>query len=224
MDYLVIPDFVERKGSLYLRSDHMNYSRSTLNSNWHQAREAEPKNYDINSFPIPPGRNLHTTTYARIGNITDGSLPLPTTKAALEQISLKDDFTEQVTRKNMIDVGSFANADISRNIPSAPNSGFGSVLPRHHPDHDKLHLETTHRADFTAPYPFTPAPECPPEFADNSAAYRKCISQFTDTADYRRVGKNTWQDESGVYANTHEKRRVFPSTNPIPERLTEGLL
>ena len=29
-----VPDYVERKGSLFLRSNHMNYSRATLNSNW----------------------------------------------------------------------------------------------------------------------------------------------------------------------------------------------
>lgn len=29
-----IPDYVERKGSLFLRSDHMDYSRPTLVSNW----------------------------------------------------------------------------------------------------------------------------------------------------------------------------------------------
>lgn len=34
MDYLVIPDYVERKGSVYLRSDHMTYGRPVLNSNW----------------------------------------------------------------------------------------------------------------------------------------------------------------------------------------------
>ncbi|CAK8672261.1 unnamed protein product [Clavelina lepadiformis] len=225
MDYLVIPDYVERKGSLYLRSDHINYSRPTLNSNWHQAREAEPKNYDINDFPVPPGRNLLTATYERIGGVTDGSLPETTTKTAFEQINLKGDFTEQVTKKSMINVGSFAHADksISRTIPSAPARGFGAVLPRHHPDHDKLHLETTQRADFTAPYPFTPAPEKLLEFQDNSAAYRKCHSQFTDTVDYRRWGKNTWRDESGIYANMPDKRRVFQRNNPIPERLTEGL-
>nr|CAB3227249.1 uncharacterized protein C9orf135-like [Phallusia mammillata] len=222
MDYLVIPDFVERKGSLYLRSDHMFYSRATLNSKWHQAREAEPKDYDINKYPVPPGRNLHNTTYERIGNSKDG-LPLTTTQSAMQQIELKDDFTEQETRKSMVDVGSFAHGDIDRNISSAPSRGFGSVLPRHHPDHDKLHLETTHKADFTAPYPFTPAPERPPEFPDNSAAYRKCHSQFTDTTDYRHDGICTWVDESGQYANTSEKRKVFPKTNPIPERLTEGL-
>ena len=29
-----IPDFMERKGSLFLRSDHMDYGRETLVSNW----------------------------------------------------------------------------------------------------------------------------------------------------------------------------------------------
>lgn len=29
------PPVVERKGSLFLRSDHMKYGRATLNSNWY---------------------------------------------------------------------------------------------------------------------------------------------------------------------------------------------
>ena len=59
--------------------------------------------------------------------------------------------------------------------------------------------------------------ERPPEFADQSAAYRKCRSQFTDTGDYRRPGRNTWQDESGIYANSHYKQQVFQSTKPIAD-------
>ena len=62
--------------------------------------------------------------------------------------------------------------------------------------------------------------ECPPDFPDKSAAYRKCHSQFTDTADYRRPGRNTWQDESGVYSNTHYKQQVLKPTNPIPESVS----
>ena len=37
----------------------------------HQAREAEPKNYDIKDYQ-PQKRNLHNSTYHRIGNVTDG--------------------------------------------------------------------------------------------------------------------------------------------------------
>ena len=29
-----IPDLMERKGSLFLRSEHMDYGRATLVSNW----------------------------------------------------------------------------------------------------------------------------------------------------------------------------------------------
>ena len=39
-----------------------------------------------------------------------------------------------------------------------PKTGFGAVLPRHNPEHDKRHLETTNRADFKPPYPYTPVP------------------------------------------------------------------
>ena len=34
MDPSVLTDFVERKGSLSLRSNHVSYGRATLNSNW----------------------------------------------------------------------------------------------------------------------------------------------------------------------------------------------
>ena len=30
-----VPNFMETKGSLLMRSDHMNYSRAILNSNWY---------------------------------------------------------------------------------------------------------------------------------------------------------------------------------------------
>lgn len=40
-----------------------------------------------------------------------------------------------------------------------PQRGFASVLPRHNPDYNKFHLESTHRADFTPPDPeYTPVP------------------------------------------------------------------
>jgi len=42
-------------------------------------------------------------------------------------------------------------------------------------------------------------------------------SQFTDVADYRRNGRNTWLDESGIYANQGAKRKFFPVRNPLLE-------
>ncbi|XP_071964729.1 cilia- and flagella-associated protein 95-like [Antedon mediterranea] len=209
------PDYYERKGSLFLRSDHMNYGRPTLNSNWHQAREAEPKDYNI-SDPSQK-RNLHTATYERIGNSANG-FPRTTTQESMEQVHLKRDFEEREIRKPMVSVDTYNEADIDRDT-GCPKTGFGSVLPRHHAGHDKRHLETTNRADYKPPFPYTPVPEQPPDFVDNSNGYRKCQSQFTDTADYRRFGRNTWQDESGIYANRDYKRALFPPTNTIPQQL-----
>ncbi|XP_070555395.1 cilia- and flagella-associated protein 95-like [Ptychodera flava] len=214
--YNALPDFVERKGSLYLRSDHMNYGRPTLNSNWHQAREAEPKDYEINKEP--PKRNLHNATYNRIGDVTDGSYPKTTYQDSMEQIFLKKDFDEQETRKPMVNLQTVGDADIDRDT-GLPKSGYSAVLPRHYPEHDKQHLETTHRVDYKPPYPYTPTEEKPADFPDNSNAYRKCHSQFTDTADYRRYGRNTWQDETGIYANSRIKHEVFPPTKTIPVQL-----
>ncbi|XP_038057809.1 protein C9orf135-like [Patiria miniata] len=213
---LGLPDFVERKGSLFLRSDHMDYSRPTLNSNWHQAREAEPKDYDINNESEK--KDLHRTTYKRIGNITDGSFPLTTTQYSMQQIHLKKDFEEKETRKPMVTLDTYQVADIDRDT-GHPKTGYGAVLPRHHPQHDKRHLETTNRADYKPPFPYTPVPEQPPDFPDDSNVFRHCHSQFTDTADYRRFGRNTWQDESGQYPNSQLQRDYYKPTNTIPQVL-----
>ncbi|XP_074643707.1 cilia- and flagella-associated protein 95-like [Tubulanus polymorphus] len=213
----VLPDFVERKGSLFLRCDHMNYSRATLNSNWHQARESETKDYEISTDSV---RDLRRATYNRIGNITDGTLPNTTYQELCNQSLLKNQFQEQEIGKSLVNEETFGDINNDRDT-GAPKNGYGSVLPCHNPDHDKQHLETTHRADYIPPYPYTPAEEKPKDFADHSLAYKKCNSQFSDTADYRRLGRNTWQDESGIYTNTHYKRQLstYQPTQTIPERL-----
>lgn len=62
------------------------------------------------------------------------------------------------------------------------------------------------------------SPQTPPPEQDQSALWRRCHSQFTDVDDYRRHGRNTWHDESGVYANSALRDQVIKPTNPIPER------
>ena len=61
----------------------------------------------------------------------------------------------------------------------------------------------------------------PTDPANYTPAYKYCHSQFTDTANHRRSGWNTWQDESGVYANTHFKAQtpVYQRTKPIANRM-----
>ncbi|KAK7100838.1 cilia- and flagella-associated protein 95-like [Littorina saxatilis] len=210
-----IPDYLERKGSLFLRANHMNYSRAILNSNWHQARESEPKDYNISQDPV---RDLTIATYNRIGNVTDGSLPETTYQDMSQQVFLKPKFMEQDNVRPMINKETLQHAHIDRDTGD-PKEGYTSVLPRHNKDYNKYYLETTHRSDFKAPYPFIPEPEVPADFPDQSAAVRRCHSQFTDTSDFRRPGRNTWADESGIYANTHFKREIFVPRNPIPKSL-----
>ncbi|XP_002733410.1 cilia- and flagella-associated protein 95-like, partial [Saccoglossus kowalevskii] len=152
------------------------------------------------------------------------SYPKTTYQDSTEQIFLKKDFEEQETRKPMVNAETVGNANIDRNRVGNP----GAVLPEHHPDHDKRHLETTHRVDYKPPFPYTPMEEKinaePTEeeiamYKARTNCYKKCHSQFSDTADYRRYGRNTWQDETGVYANSQLKHELFPLTNTIPPQL-----
>ncbi|XP_065833026.1 cilia- and flagella-associated protein 95-like [Oscarella lobularis] len=97
-DPTVLPQFVERKGSLSLRSDHMKYGRATLISNWHQDRESEPKDYDIGAnFD---DRNLHKATYHHLA--TDKVKFETTTQASMDEIKLKKDFETRDTTRKMI--------------------------------------------------------------------------------------------------------------------------
>ncbi|XP_041359032.1 protein C9orf135-like isoform X2 [Gigantopelta aegis] len=207
-DALTHPGAPETKGSVYLRSDHMNYGRATLVTNWDQAREAEVKDYDFNKAEV---RDFSRSTYKRLGNVTDGSFPLTTYQDHTEQLRLKRYYEEQDVRKPILDADTVKHAVIDRDI-GTPKKGYGSILPHHHPDHNKMYLETTHRTDFKPPYPYTPKEDKPVELPDHTFANKKCNSQFTDTADWRRPGRNTWQDETGIYSNIHYKRQLYKPT------------
>lgn len=52
--------------------------------------------------------------------------------------------------------------------------------------------------------------------AEETPDFRRRQSQFTDTADYRRAGRNTWQEESGVYLSPGSRSGVHTRpTNPF---------
>eukprot|EP00111_Clytia_hemisphaerica_P008573 TCONS_00025046-protein len=211
----------EPKGSLSLRSDHMDYGRATLVSNWHKAREAEPKDHDVHGSKKfnSKNRKLHQSTYDRILNITDGTLPSSTMHDYMNQINLRKDFQERKTKQSMIDMSTFHHAEKTR-LAHAPERGFGSILPRHPHDHDKRYLDTTYGVDYRDTYPYVDTNQASPlPEKDLSPAYKKCHSQFTDVDDYRRHGRNTWQNDCGVYANSELKKEVFKPTDTIPERL-----
>uniref|UniRef100_A0A8C3S892 Chromosome 9 open reading frame 135 n=1 Tax=Chelydra serpentina TaxID=8475 RepID=A0A8C3S892_CHESE len=168
------PDVLERKGALTLRSHCVQYGRPTLMYRWHQNREAEPKDYDINEVPLG-SKNLCQSTYSRFGTV-DG----------VNIFSLET---------------------------GLPKTGIGAVLPRHPSDHFQMLVILPQNQQIMMSQP-----------DGYSIVHRKCHSQFTDTDDYRRHGINTWQDESGIYANADIKQKVFPVTNPIPSNVHEDHL
>ncbi|KAM5192544.1 cilia- and flagella-associated protein 95 [Mantella aurantiaca] len=208
-------DLLERKGSLYLRSHHMHYDKRTMVSGWHQNREAEPKDYDVCEAPVGK-KNLCHSSYRRFGN-ADTKDWNTTTQQHLSQIQLKDEYQVKEVPKKMLNEDNISILDIRRST-GCPEKGFGAVLPRHSKDHMKIHLDTTYATDYMVPYPCTTAFKVP-EVPNYTAAYKKCHSQFTDSADYRRRGRNTWQDESGMYANSQMKRLVFKPACPITPHL-----
>ncbi|KAG8455238.1 hypothetical protein GDO86_001437 [Hymenochirus boettgeri] len=209
------PDLLERKGSLYLRSHHMQYDRATLVSGWHKRREAEPKDYDLTNVPSG-GQNLCRSTYERFGDLENADWKT-VTEEHLSQINLKKDYEPRDVPKLMVNENTFNLIDINQRQTSHSESVIGKVLPRHAKDHRKMHLKTTYNTDYTFDYMFEPMSI--PDVPDYSAAYKKCHSQFTDTADYRRHGRNTWQDESGIYSNKKIKGCVFERSCPITLQL-----
>ncbi|XP_069820366.1 cilia- and flagella-associated protein 95 isoform X1 [Dendropsophus ebraccatus] len=207
---------LETKGSLYLRSHHMHYEKPTKVSGWHQSREAEPKDYDVNEVPLGK-KNLCHSTYRRFGNISNEDWNT-TTEHQLSQVHLKGDYEVKDVRKQMVSEDNLATLNLKRQT-GLPDSGFGAVLPHHSKDHNKMHLDTTYGVDYMTPLQYTISSGKDPEVPDYVSAYKRCHSQFTDTADYRRHGRNTWQDESGVYANREIRQKVFKPTCPITPHL-----
>ncbi|XP_068127508.1 cilia- and flagella-associated protein 95 isoform X2 [Hyperolius riggenbachi] len=215
MDSSYAGDELERKGSLYLRSNHMNFNKRTMVSGWHQNREAEPKDYDVCEAPLGK-KNLCHSSYKRFGDsYTEDWRTV--TQQQLSQNQLKSDYEVKDIPKKMINEDNIGVLDVKRQT-GCPERGFGAVLPHHCEDHTKLYLDTTYATDYIPPHPCTTISKIP-EDQDYSPAYKRCISQFTDTADYRRHGRNTWQDETGTYANSQMKKIVFKSSCPITTHL-----
>jgi hypothetical protein len=112
-----------------------------------------------------------------------------------------------------------ANKDPTREMVDAINkkialnalNAYGSnVLPRHASAHEKRHLETTYNKDFVNPRPELIAQpkseaQMKKEFekttVDNSFAFRKMQSQFTDLDAPKREGINTFYVQHGEYPN-----------------------
>uniref|UniRef100_A0AAY5K9I4 Uncharacterized protein n=1 Tax=Esox lucius TaxID=8010 RepID=A0AAY5K9I4_ESOLU len=201
----------------------MYYSRPTLISNWHYNREAEPKDYDYKACPEGK-KKLSKSTYKHFGTYMD-DVWRTTTESQMSQCLLKNKYEP----KQMVEAEHFQSAvfdrrtvrDTAGHVIDVTNT----ILPRHRPGHNQvvlLHIcigvpdpmglqerdvleETSQMTLSTMKSP-----------TDSSPDYRKPRSQFTDTADYRRVGRNTWQDESGVYSTQGGTSRAQGQiSNPV---------
>ncbi|XP_055488461.1 cilia- and flagella-associated protein 95-like [Leucoraja erinacea] len=203
----------DRKGSLTLRSTQKTYDRPVLVCNWYQHREAEPKDYDVDAIPRGKAKNLHRSTYKRFSNFSDGEW-MTTTESFMSQINLKDDYRLR-GKKPILDMKDTIKEMLER-TSGCPEASHYNVIPRHHPDHVKMLLETTYTYDFTPPYHYIPTSEEEPEKITD---FRKYHSQFMRRDDYRHCSRNTWRDESDIYPNSELKRILNPLSNPIPNRL-----
>ncbi|CAF4443480.1 unnamed protein product [Adineta steineri] len=93
----------------------MEYSRPVLTNIWHQKREAEPKDNDINKLPV---RNMHISTYKQLATDGETSLPNTTTKDQQEQpFRERPWYTEQEYPRKMID-------QYNINVANASLNGF----------------------------------------------------------------------------------------------------
>ncbi|XP_041691841.1 protein C9orf135 isoform X2 [Coregonus clupeaformis] len=198
----------------------MYYSRPTLISNWHKNREAEPKDYDFTVCPDGK-KKLSKSTYKHFGTYMDADWST-STETQMSQYLLKIDYEPKKTPKSMVEADHFQSAGFDRrtvrDTAGHVTDVTNSILPRHRPGHDLMELDTTYAVDYLPQWDYSKEAvrRTMKGPADSSPDYRKPQSQFTDTADYRRVGRNTWQDESGVYGTlgATSRSQAQPS-NPI---------
>ncbi|XP_036032167.1 protein C9orf135 homolog [Onychomys torridus] len=201
-------NLLERKGSLTLRSQHKKYSKPVLVYSWHRDREAFPKDYDIEGPEMV--KKLCNSTYWRLG--TDCPTWVSETHEQMSQAFLNKDLVQN-RKKAMINAETTCPGIFERD-PELPPTGFRHVFVGSPPDQRKPCALTTYSEDYTLQYNYPP-PACPRQ-DEYSTVYRKCRSQFTDLNGSKRFGINTWHDESGIYANSEAKQKLYSlASNPI---------
>ncbi|XP_034340553.1 cilia- and flagella-associated protein 95 [Arvicanthis niloticus] len=202
-------DLLERKGSLTLRSHHKKYSEPVLVYSWHRNREAFPKDYDIENPETV--KNLCISTYRRFGS--ESPRWMSEAREQMSQVFVNKDFVEK--KKNALVNDETMCSGILERDPELPPTGFREVSMESPPDPRKPCFSTTYSEDYAPQYEY-PSPACPRQ-DEYSIVHRKCRSQFTDLNGSKRFGINTWHDESGIYANSEAKQKLYVSSasNPI---------
>ncbi|MXQ79019.1 hypothetical protein E5288_WYG000396 [Bos mutus] len=206
-------DLMERKGSLTLRSHHKKYSKPVLVYSWHRDRETYPKDYDIEG--PEEVKKLCNSTYRRLGtseppmsHVTFLAVGKRGEKKSAPLLDKKE--KKRLTFKILPDLRS-CDSMVHHLI-----LGFGASSYR------VIHVTTdvtwcwctltTYAEEYAPPYEYQPLGD-PCQDDDYSIVHRKCRSQFTDLDGSKRVGINTWHDESGIYANSYVKRKLYSLTD-----------
>ncbi|XP_039693937.1 cilia- and flagella-associated protein 95 isoform X2 [Pteropus medius] len=171
----------------------------------HHDREAYPKDYDIGS--PEKVKKLCYSTYRRLGT-DEPPIWISETHEQMAQIFLKTELAE-IKSKALLNAETMSSGIIERDT-GLPVTGFGALFTRHPPDRRKMCALTTYAENYTPPYDYQPLDY--PCQDDYSIVHRKCRSQFTDLNGSKRFGINTWHDESGIYANSYVKQKLFPLT------------
>ncbi|XP_060763872.1 LOW QUALITY PROTEIN: cilia- and flagella-associated protein 95-like [Neoarius graeffei] len=169
----------------------MNCSRKTLISDRHKNREAEPKDYDISVCPDGQ-RKLLKSTYKYFGTHLETDWGTTTQLAHSKRVhEVKD------TAKSMVQADCFHSLVFDR------KTGISGtfVLSCYQPNCNANELITTYYAlDYVPPHFPTKQAMQAKELTNRKLDFRRRQSQFTDVADHRRWGWNTWQDFNDVQA------------------------
>ncbi|GAB1302280.1 Protein CFAP95 [Apodemus speciosus] len=168
------------------------------NKERHRNREAFPKDYDIESPETVT--NLCISTYKRFGS--ESPRWMSEAREQMSQVFVNKDFVEK--KKNAL-----------RTL-NCLLQAFGMLLwnPHQIRENPDTCFSTTYSEDYVPQYEYPP-PACPRQ-DKYSIVHRKCRSQFTDLDGSKRFGINTWHDESGIYANSEAKQKLYAlASNPI---------
>ncbi|KAG7318416.1 hypothetical protein KOW79_018171 [Hemibagrus wyckioides] len=171
----------------------MNYSRKTLISDWHKNREAEPKDYDISECRDGQ-RELHKSTYKHFGTHLDADWRTTTQIAhSVKKQNAKDN------AKSMVQADYFHSLVFDRETGTSDTAGK-SVLSCYQSTCNENELITTYALDYVPPRVTSKQATQAKDAMDRKLDFRRRQSQFTDVADHRRLGRNTWQDFNDLQA------------------------
>ncbi|XP_063050480.1 cilia- and flagella-associated protein 95-like isoform X2 [Engraulis encrasicolus] len=113
---------------------------------------------------------------------------------------MKKDYTVQLPTKMMIPS---VLLQFDRDALPGCSQGcshYNSALPRYPPGYNKMDFDTTHKLDYARPYHIQTDVVTVEKMAAAKPLpdFRRRQSEFTDVAEHKRVGQNTWQDDKGA--------------------------